>query len=315
MTVSAKTDFTKTAEPLILEIKGNSLDDGPGVRSVVFIKGCPLNCVWCHNPESKKVSVEIAFDPGDCIGCNTCIGVCAQKALSRDDDHFIDRAKCTLCFDCVESCPAASLSRVGKQLTVDEITEQVLKDKPFYDTSGGGVTLSGGEPSMFMDFASALLKKLKKQKIHTLIETSGFFDYDEFTKKIMPYLDEIYFDIKLFAEEDHKRYAGVSNKRILENFAKLNTDPAMKKISLLPRVPLIPGITDTDFNLQGIAEFLSQQKIKKAALMRYNPLWHEKVEKIGGTNSYTADSSMSSWMDSAQFEHCREIFLRAEIEV
>ena len=142
------TDEIKT--PLIMEIKGNSLDDGPGIRSVVFYKGCPLSCVWCHNPESKKASMEISFDANICIDCGSCRDVCPQKALARQNRFYIDRSKCTLCFLCVDACPSGALDKVGKTMYVDEIIKKILPDKPFFDTSGGGVTLSGGEPTLYM---------------------------------------------------------------------------------------------------------------------------------------------------------------------
>ncbi len=126
---------------LILEIKGNSLDDGPGIRTVVFFKGCPLNCVWCHNPESKKKAIELSWDSKECIGCKSCIEVCRANAISVKNPYYIDRSKCTLCFECVDVCPSGALSRVGKYMTVNEIMKEILKDKPFFITSGGGVTL------------------------------------------------------------------------------------------------------------------------------------------------------------------------------
>ena len=153
--------------PLILEISGNALDDGPGIRSVIFFKGCPLSCVWCHNPEGKRAVREIAFDAKACVGCDTCMKLCPEKALSRGNRHFIDRTRCSLCFLCADACPSEALSRVGLEMEVGEIVYTVMKDKPFYDVSGGGVTLSGGEPALFMDFTAALLSRLKAQGGYT----------------------------------------------------------------------------------------------------------------------------------------------------
>ena len=142
--------------PLILDIKGNSLDDGPGIRSVIFFKGCPLACTWCHNPESKRFEAEISFDAKACIGCDACLSACPQDALSRDNPFFIDRRRCDLCFRCIDACHSGALSRVGQEMGIAEIVARVLDYKPFYDTSGGGVTLSGGEPTVYMDFASPI---------------------------------------------------------------------------------------------------------------------------------------------------------------
>ena len=144
--------------PLILDIKGNSLDDGPGIRSVVFYKGCPLSCVWCHNPESKKSSVEISFDAETCINCGNCREVCPEYALDQGNPYYIDRNRCTLCFACVEACPSGALKRVGETMSIDRVLTKVLPDRPFFDASGGGVTLSGGEPTMYMEFTGQLLR-------------------------------------------------------------------------------------------------------------------------------------------------------------
>jgi len=299
--------------PLILEIKGNSLDDGPGIRSVIFYKGCPLSCVWCHNPESKKTSVEISFDPKTCIDCGTCREVCQKKALSRDNRFYIDRSKCDLCFLCVDACPSGALDRVGKTMSVEEIMKKITPDKPFFDTSGGGVTLSGGEPTLFMDFTSQLLKSLKQKNIHTLLETCGLFDIHKFIDMLYPYLDTIYFDIKIIDSGAHKKYCGVSNEKILDNFRELSRKTAKDGKILLPRTPLIPDITDTESNIQGIASFLKSMNITEAALLAYNPLWHEKSDKVGVDDPYKNSKEMTSFRENAIIEKCRAIFSSAGI--
>ena len=294
--------------PLILDIKGNSLDDGPGIRSVVFFKGCPLLCVWCHNPESKKVGPEIAFDPSECVGCDTCLMVCLEKALSRKNPFFIDRDRCTLCFACVDECPSGALSRVGREMTVDEIVASVTRDKPFFDASGGGVTLSGGEPTLFPDFLARLLAALKAEGIHTLLETCGQFNWPFFADGILPLVDTIYFDIKLMDPKAHQTYCGVSNPRILENFIQLNERAGSGKFLLHPRTPLIPGITATTENLTAIARFLADHHIKKAQLLPYNPLWSTKNQKIGiaGPKKTTDDSG--NWIPREQIMAYQAIF-------
>ena len=144
--------------PLFLEIKGNSLDDGPGIRSVVFFKGCPLSCFWCHNPESKSSGIEIAYDAAECIACNTCLETCQESALSTENPFYQHKHKCSLCFECVATCPSTALSRVGVSMSVEEIVKIVLKDKLFFQNSNGGVTLSGGEPTLTMAFTGDLLQ-------------------------------------------------------------------------------------------------------------------------------------------------------------
>ena len=299
--------------PLILEIRGNALDDGPGIRSVIFFKGCPLSCVWCHNPEGKRAVQEIAFDAKACVGCDTCMKLCPEKALSRGHRYFIDRTRCSLCFRCADACPSEALSRVGREMEVGEIVDAVMKDKPFYDTSGGGVTLSGGEPALFMDFTAELLARLKAQGAHTLLETCGFFDMGNFRSALLPHLDTVYFDIKLIDDDAHRRYTGASNGPILDNFKKLVDMTRNLSVTVLPRTPLIPGITDTDGNLEGIASFLAGLGIRKAALMSYNPLWHAKADKIGFDAPFCQEKSMTAWMDSARLERCREPFIHAGI--
>ena len=299
---------TEPRTPLILEIKGNSLDDGPGIRSVVFFKGCPLSCLWCHNPESKRPEVEISFDAGTCIGCGTCRAVCPEQALSLDNPGYIDRERCTLCFACVEACPSGALSRVGQDLSIADVMTKIMPDKPFFDASGGGVTLSGGEPTLFTEYAGRLLAALKEKGVHTLVETSGLFDLDRFMELIYPLTDTIYFDIKLYDETTHRRYCGVSNKIILENFRRLVKITAENGKVLLPRTPLIPGMTDTGDNLRRIAGFLNDLGVRQAALLAYNPLWHEKTDKIGSDNPCRNDPAMGKFMANEAVERCREIF-------
>jgi pyruvate formate lyase activating enzyme len=300
--------------PLILEIKGNSLDDGPGIRSVVFFKGCPLACSWCHNPESKKAGPEIAFDGKLCVDCGTCREVCAERALAKDHPGYIDRTRCTLCFDCTEACPSGALSRVGKPMRVGEILAGLVPDQPFFETSGGGVTLSGGEATLFMDFASDLLRSLKERGIHTLLETCGHFDGDRFMDRIYPYVDTLYFDIKLIDPGEHKKHCGIGNDRILDNLARLAPIAEKDGKTLLPRTPLIPGITDTDANIRGIAEFLRGIGIRKAALLAYNPLWHEKSGTLGADNPHEHNAAMTAFPDRSVLEQCKKIYADAGLD-
>ena len=268
-------------QPLILETKGNALDDGPGIRSVVFFKGCPLSCIWCHNPESKRAGMEIGFEAGKCVGCGTCMQICPEGALSRDNPFFIDRTLCSLCLQCVENCPSGALDRIGTPMAVEDVVAEVVRDKPFYDTSGGGVTLSGGEPTLFMDYTADLLKALKENGIHTLVETCGLFDINAFTEKLSPWIDTIYFDIKLMDPGAHKQYCGTSNTVILENFKELQKRAQNGGAVVVARTPLIRGITDTTDNLKAIAAFLKQCGADAVRLLPYHPLWKEKNCKLG----------------------------------
>jgi pyruvate formate lyase activating enzyme len=299
---------TEERTPLIVEVKGNSLDDGPGIRTVIFFKGCPLSCVWCHNPECMRPGLELAFDARECVGCNTCLGVCPVRALSRDNPGFVDRDKCNLCLVCADACPSGALARVGRAMSVEEVIAAALTDLPFFRTSGGGVTLSGGEPTMYMDFSSRLLAGLKKENIHTLLETCGQFDHDRFTKELYPHLDLIYYDLKLHDPGEHRRYCGVSNDRILDNFEKLFRAAREGGVPVLPRIPLVPGITDKPRNLAALAGFLAENGAKQVALMPYNPLWVEKGGKVGVNNPHARDESMRTWMSAGELARCRAAF-------
>jgi pyruvate formate lyase activating enzyme len=311
MNLACKKEQRKT--PLLFEIKGNSLDDGPGIRSVIFFKGCPLDCVWCHNPESKSSYAEISYDPKKCIGCGTCLKTCTVKALSKTNPYYIDRTLCTLCYECVDECPSGALERVGFEMSVDEIIQKILADKPFFDNSRGGVTLSGGEPTLHMEYASEIASRLKALDIHIVLETSGLFNYDLFSTMLLPHLDMIYYDIKIFDEAEHKHFCGVSNIMIRENITRLVHDTTRKNITLLPRIPLIPGITDTDNNITAVAHFLKECAVAKVDLLPYNPLWHGKSWSLGKQVSCHPVNELTGFMSQERVDHCKAIVRSAGI--
>ena len=302
------TDTNTHEKALIFEVKGNSLDDGPGIRTVVFFKGCPLDCVWCHNPESKSGGIELSFDKDACIMCDTCREVCTEHALDKDNPYYIDRGKCILCMRCVEECPSGALSAVGRYWTIEELVAEVEKDIPFFRTSGGGVTLSGGEPTRYMNFIARFLREVASREIHTLIETCGLFDLQHFLDSVYPWLNTIYFDIKLFDEDEHRQYCGTSNRSILGNFAQLSARCREDGVELLPRVPLVPGITATEDNLRSIAGFLRRLGMRQVELLSYNPLWFDKCLKIGEKSSCEDTSAMRQWMPARLVEKCKAIF-------
>jgi len=298
---------------LNLDIKGNSLDDGPGIRTVIFFKGCPLSCVWCHNPEGKRPGPEISFDPNECTGCDTCMSVCKRNALDRANPYFIDRERCTLCYDCIDACPAEALGRVGRYMEIEEVAAEVEKDLPFFETSGGGVTLSGGEPTLYMEYTAELLARLREMGVHTFLETCGLFDLDEFERKVLPLVDTIYFDLKIINPESHREQCGVSNETILENFKSLYGRHLEGWPEVLPRIPLIPGITATDENLKALADFLFENKVRKLSVLQYNPLWVEKSLKIGGARPSGGNVEWASWMDRQEVARCKAAFCDFEL--
>jgi pyruvate formate lyase activating enzyme len=200
-------------------------------------------------------------------------------------------------------------------MTVAEIMKEVVKDKPFFITSGGGLTLSGGEPLMTIGFASELLQMAKQNQLHSLVETCGLFSFAAFREQIAPYCDQIYFDLKLFDNDSHLQFCGVSNRRILDNLAELSQMTEAKALNLLPRVPLIPGITDTPENLTGIAGLLKQNRLSRVQLLHYNPLWFDKCTKIGKTSMVADDRALHSWLGVDHIKTCNSFFTNHGIEV
>ena len=286
---------------LIVNIKRNSLDDGPGIRTSIFFKGCPLSCVWCQNPETKSPSQEISFDKENCIKCKKCLEVCSNKAISFSNKYRINRNKCNLCGDCIYVCQNDALKFAGKAYDIEELYEKIVRDKPFYDNSGGGVTFSGGEPTFHIDYLNKLLKSLKKDDIHVCLETCGYYIRDKFNNLILPYLDLIYFDLKIFDPDIHKKYCKVSNERIFQNFEELINN---NKVEILPRIPLIPKVTATKDNLLKLVNYLKEKNIKKIGLLPYNPLWISKSETLGKKAEYTR----SNWLNQKEKKIIKEIF-------
>ncbi|MFA5786398.1 MAG: glycyl-radical enzyme activating protein [Actinomycetota bacterium] len=289
---------------LIVEVKGNSLDDGPGIRSVVFFKGCPLDCVWCHNPEAKRLDREIAFDRSRCRGTLACVEACEPRALDRSSPEFVDRTRCTLCGRCVEACPFGAFEIVGRALDVEEIVSTAARYEAFYRASGGGVTLSGGEPMLFPEEAGALLRRLKERGIHTLLETCGLFSLDRYTALAEPHLDQVYFDLKIADDAEHRRWCGTSNRTILSNFRELRRRADAGGVPVLPRVPLVPNITATAANLRAIAALLRESAAGEVALLAYNPLWGDKARKLGAA----VGVDRTTWMSREELDWCRSFF-------
>jgi pyruvate formate lyase activating enzyme len=277
-------------KPLIVDVRRNSLDDGPGIRTVIFFKGCPLSCVWCQNPETKSASQEISFIKSNCANCKKCLEVCESKAIDFNYKFRIFRDKCNLCGKCIDECQNDAFKFAGKYYEIKDLVALILKDKTFYSNSGGGATFSGGEPTFHMEYLNKLLIELKKENIHICLETCGYFNGEIFNNFILPYIDLIYFDLKIFDPKLHLKYCKVPNQIILNNFEQLIK---IKKIEILPRIPLIPKITTTKDNLINLANYLKTQNIKKLALLPYNPLWISKTEIIGIKPEYKRTNSMN----------------------
>ncbi len=268
----------ETRRPLIVEVKRGSLEDGPGIRTVVFLKGCPLHCVFCHNPEAQESGPELAFAGERCVECGACAGACPRAAIDLLSPSRVDRARCDLCGRCAEVCPAGALRLIGRYWPPDRLAELLLRDRAFYRHSHGGVTFSGGECTMFPDYLEAVLQRLKECRIHLALETSGFFDYGIFTRRILPYVDLVLFDVKLMDRAASLRCLGQPNERILENLRRLLGEAG---VEVRPRIPLVPGITDSRENLAAIVDALSGFGAGEVALLPYNPLGIDMYARLG----------------------------------
>ena len=242
---------------LIFDIKRGSSEDGPGIRTTVFFKGCPLSCVWCQNPEGIELKPETDLN-GD---------------------------------------------SVGEWMDLEELLYRVCQDKPFYRSSGGGVTLSGGEPTRQTAFNHYFLKALKAEGIHTAIETCGLFNYERFLQQLLPWLDLIYFDLKLIDNFQSRRFTGCSNRTIMNNFSRLIQHA---DVPIVPRIPLIPGITDTEYNLTEWADYLRNNGVDSCSLMPYNPLWQDKLKRMGKSSSYTRSTFLSNEEQEASLRYFRQ---------
>ena len=255
------------SEPYIFDIVRGSTVDGPGLRTVVFLKGCPLRCEWCHNPESQDISQEIAYYPDKCVYCGECENYCPNNAINLKLKHIIISDKCKKCGMCSNICNFLALRQIGRHYSTDELYDIILKDFTYYKTSSGGVTFSGGEPLMHIEYLEPLFKRLKNANIHITIETCGFFNFEMFKEKLLPFTDIIFFDVKLINPNEHKHFTGKNNTLILNNLSKLSQ---IKSISLIPRIPLIPNITNTEANIEGIKKLLKSLKINYYKLLPNN---------------------------------------------
>lgn len=289
-------------QPLVFNIHHFALDDGPGIRTTVFFKGCPLSCVWCHNPESISPAPEIAFHRELCIQCGDCQSACPEGAIDMNSDNRIWRDRCSLCGGCADACPAKALRIVGQYYPADELAALLLKDRIFYETSGGGVTFSGGEPALHADYLQSVMKELKKNDVHIAIQTSGMFDLPEFTAKLLPYIDIIYYDIKLFDPLKHKINTGMGNQRILSNLVSLLKQD---KVKIISRIPLVPHITATPDNITSIAHFLKRANCTVCELLSYNSGGIAKRHSLGKA---VPEVLINLKLDIGAEKKCRDIF-------
>ncbi|MBR6372258.1 MAG: glycyl-radical enzyme activating protein [Victivallales bacterium] len=277
-------------EDLIFDIEKFAVHDGPGIRTVVFMKGCPLHCIWCHNPESQSFGQELLYDARKCMSCGRCVQVCQQKCHSIvDGAHIFNRAQCIACGRCASNCPAEALEAVGKSMSINDVMNSVLADKVFYDNSNGGLTLSGGEPLAHFDFTKALLEAAKNAGIHTCIETCGYAAQEK-VRALLPCVDLWLWDVKS-TPDMHRQLTGVESTLILENLRMI--DEAGAKICL--RCPLIPGINDSNEHLQQIADLANSLKgCQRIDIEPYHPLGEGKALKLGREMTFHAEQPSAS---------------------
>ena len=265
---------------LVRKINRYSVTDGPGIRSVVFLKGCPLRCVWCSSPQTWNSKQELIYFQRTCIGDRACVAACPEQALSFDDSGtlHIDRTKCTLCGACVEACPSGALELTGDYMTVDEIMDTLLRDRHYYAKSGGGLTLSGGEPLFQIDFAVAVLKRAHDNGINTAVETTGHLDWKQFERSL-PHTDLLLYDLKHMDEGKHREYTGVSNRKILDNLVR--TVKEHPTVRVVVCYPYIPGYNDSEENIREMMRFMHELSIREIDIFPFHKLGMHEYEEMG----------------------------------
>lgn len=296
------------SEGTILHLQRLSTEDGPGIRTTVFFKGCPLQCAWCHNPESISSHPQVQWLAVHCLHCNACLEACPQNCLSHQADGLhIDRLKCDSCGLCVEACPSGALEMLGRKVSVEEVLAELLKDRAFYERSGGGVTLSGGEPTYQPHFAGELLAALHSQGIHTALDTCGLCSAQTL-ERLLAQTDLVLYDLKLLDNELHRRFTGVGNQPILENLRRL---PALMTeqdhpVTLWVRTPLIPGASAAPANLRAIGAWLQENlgdAVSRWELCAFNNLCRDQYTRLGLDWQYAATLLLTR----QDLSHCGEM--------
>jgi pyruvate formate lyase activating enzyme len=275
---------------LIFDVKRFALHDGPGIRTSVFLKGCPLRCVWCHNPEGRSPYPELALRPTRCLGCAACVEVCPRGAVVEHNGRFlVRRDRCEACGRCAEVCYSGARERVGRRVSPEELLAELEKDRDFYAQSGGGVTFTGGEPFFQARFLNEMLRLAKARSLHTAVDTCGYADWDDI-ERCLPWTDLFLFDLKVMDEKKHRRFTGVGNGQILHNLRLLVSRGARVQV----RIPVVPGANDDPENWRATAAFLtSLPEVPPVELLPYHRLGESKFERLDREPEFHADVERS----------------------
>jgi len=259
----------KEREGLITNIQRMSIQDGPGIRSTVFMKGCNFRCLWCHNPETFSTEPEIEWIRDKCIGCRSCVNICKTGAFSlKDGSPYFRKEMCNSCFDCVSVCYTEAINKIGRNVSPEEIFEEVKQDFPFFKSSGGGITISGGEPMLQVDFVEKTLSLFHQAKIHTALDTNLSLPWSLY-ERVLPFTDLVLADLKLIEDSLHVKYTGQHNRTVLENFRKLEKTG----VPFWVRTPVVPGVNNNENEIRTMASFVSSLKnVKKYELLGYHTL-------------------------------------------
>lgn len=266
----------------VFDIKHYAVHDGPGIRITIFLKGCPLNCVWCHSPESQSRSPEILTNQEKCIGCGNCVKACPVDAVKGPGE--IDREACNVCGACAEVCYANAIEIIGREKTIEQVLAEVKKDRELLMVSGGGVTLSGGEPMAQPEFTLELLKHLKQEGYHTALDTSGYAPWVKL-KQALDYTDLVLYDLKHMDSSKHQQYTGVKNELILENLDRISGHG--KRIWV--RVPLIPGVNDDEKHIKTLIEYVRDLNVERTFFLPYHEIGVPKYEALNRVYDYSGE--------------------------
>jgi len=276
--MASRRPVEKAAAGIIFNVQRFSVHDGPGIRTTIFFKGCPLNCLWCDNPEGQKATPEMIFWNERCIHCETCIRICPYNAIKTAGRRpkMIVKDRCTVCGRCLDTCYSRALEQIGKHVTVDEALEEIERDRIFFEAGGGGVTASGGEPTVQPEFLSELFRRCKKRQIHTALETCGYTEWG-ILEKVLKYTDLVLYDIKDMDPVKHKKFAGVQNDLILKNAKRISS----KLVPMVVRIPIIPGYNDREDNIEATSRFISELRgVREVNLLPYHRFGEAKYKRL-----------------------------------